>query len=428
MASSLDLTYTSTNSTTLFIGGDVDLYYKHNTGSWTFLSASTGETKTLDLNQYDVVSLKSPGASEFGKHIVLTPASYDDHYRIKGYLSALITNGEQYYTSKLKDELQGLFKNWSLENFGLQYGFWKIPDEGLKELFANSTLDKISYGFEDLETVGVGAFKSTFENCKNLTEIPGNIFPFFSSEFFQGLTANCFERMFAGCDGLTQLPQNLLPVLHMPAYACVGMFADCTSLTKVDKGVIRATSCDAHAFDEMFKGCTNLNYMGIELKAWPENGNIDWLKDVSATGEFNGPKSLPKTRGDSFIPATWTLTVFNPERCLRFSNRMLGSYTVSIDHSPVDDSPYLFSGDGGVTWAEGPITVDSSSVFYCKGTNYPAFEDSTADTAAKFVITPGSNAVPQIDGSIMSLVDNGAGELDEIADGYGFAYLFANNI
>ena len=115
---------------------------------------------------------------------------------------------------------------------------------------------------------------------------------------------------------------------------------------------------------------------------------------------------------------------FNPEKCLKIHSLQNGLY-VGLNASKVDNSKYFFSKTGkDDDWVQDGLTLQNGEFAYVKGTNYPSKGDNI-DTD-----TNGFQMIGKYDvsGSIMSLVDDGAGELDTITQDYGFAYLFGGQI
>lgn len=105
---------------------------------------------------------------------------------------------------------------------------------------------------------------------------------------------------------------------------------------------------------------------------------------------------------------------FNKDKCLKFT-ALQASISISIYASGVDSSHYYFSKDEGATWVPDSITLEVGESAYCKGTNFPA--------RAKFSVSDYTKDIA-LNGNIMSLVDDGAGEEIEITSAYAFYQLF----
>lgn len=109
---------------------------------------------------------------------------------------------------------------------------------------------------------------------------------------------------------------------------------------------------------------------------------------------------------------------FNPSKCLKFTCSD-SEVTISLNISKIDDSHYQFS-KNGTDWVQDTITLQPGESAYCKGTQYPTKEL----TAGNGFIMSGEGSI-DIDGNIMSLVDDGAGELKQITQDFGFYSLFS---
>lgn len=106
---------------------------------------------------------------------------------------------------------------------------------------------------------------------------------------------------------------------------------------------------------------------------------------------------------------------FNPEKCLKF--QATGSCTLTLPASQNDGSHYYFSKDNGATWVADTISLSSGQYAYCKGTRCP----SRGSYTARFTM---SGSCKIVSGSIMSMMDDGAGEATELPEGEGFYMQF----
>ena len=160
-----------------------------------------------------------------------------------------------------------------------------------------------------------------FGNCQSLTKAPE--LPATS------LNSHCYDRMFSGCQSLTKAPELPATTLVLGCYN--GMFSRCQSLTKApelpattlasgcyldmfsncqsltEAPALPATSLDDNCYRNMFDGCQSLNEVRISATKWDSYALTDWLKDVSATGDFYcDPNATIFSSGASGIPANWT--------------------------------------------------------------------------------------------------------------------------
>ena len=83
------------------------------------------------------------------------------------------------------------------------------------------------------------------------------------------------------------------------------MFEGCQSLTKAPE--LPATTLAPYCYNYMFSGCQSLNEVRIAATTTVTNALTDWLKGVSATGDFYcDPNATIFPKDDvSGIPANW---------------------------------------------------------------------------------------------------------------------------
>ena len=144
-------------------------------------------------------------------------------------------------------------------------------------------------------TLANSCYGGMFDGCTGLTEAPA--LPATTLE------DRCYVNMFKGCTGLTTAP--VLPATTLRDYCYAAMFSGCTGLTAAPE--LPATELKGYCYYEMFKGCTNLSSVTcLATDIGANNCKTDWLKDVAATGTFNGSGSNTWTIGASGIPTGWT--------------------------------------------------------------------------------------------------------------------------
>ena len=138
-------------------------------------------------------------------------------------------------------------------------------------------------------------YYSMFQWCKSLTkapELPATT-----------LAAYCYNRMFSYCQSLTKAPE--LPATTLAAYCYDSMFGGCQSLTKAPE--LPATTLANKCYSGMFSDCSKLNEVRIAATRTTTDALKDWLKGVSATGDFYcDPNATIFQTGTSGIPANWT--------------------------------------------------------------------------------------------------------------------------
>ena len=173
------------------------------------------------------------------------------------------------------------------------------------------------------------AFYGLFDSCTSLTKAP--VLP------ANRLNDSCYKFMFSGCRSLTKAPE--LPATYLPDSCYHSMFSGCRSLKEVR---IAATTTNS------------------------TNALKEWLKDVSATGDFycDSNATIFPT-GASGIPENWRRlninevdpTVDDFTKPLTFRATQDGSkVTLSKYGSP--DGAFQTSRDGGNTWTD--YTIDTA--------------------------------------------------------------------
>ena len=143
-------------------------------------------------------------------------------------------------------------------------------------------------------TLANACYQSMFQGCTGLTsapELPATT-----------IAIACYQSMFQGCTGLTSAPE--LPATTI-ANACYGyMFSGCTGLTSAPE--LPATTLAIICYQYMFQGCTGLSLIKVHFKDWGSQ-TTSWVSDVSPTGTFYKPSSLPEEYGTGKIPTGWTV-------------------------------------------------------------------------------------------------------------------------
>lgn len=93
--------------------------------------------------------------------------------------------------------------------------------------------------------------------------------------------------------------------IYLP-YACyLGLFMSCESLVKAPE--LRAINLSKLCYMSMFHGCTNLKYISCYANdKSADNCTFEWVKGVSATGDFYALNSAAWSSDDNGIPSGWT--------------------------------------------------------------------------------------------------------------------------
>ena len=147
-------------------------------------------------------------------------------------------------------------------------------------------------------TLAPYCYENMFANCRSLTkapELPATT-----------LAQNCYDYMFQNCRSLTKAPE--LPATTLAQNCYTYMFLDCQSLTKAPE--LPATTLTSYCYERMFFRCQSLNEVRIAATTRATGATCilnDWLKGVSATGDFycDPNTTIFQTDSASGIPANW---------------------------------------------------------------------------------------------------------------------------
>ena len=145
-------------------------------------------------------------------------------------------------------------------------------------------------------TLVSACYSGMFDSCESLTKAP---------ELPATTLANyCYSGMFAGCKSLTKAPE--LPATKLAQICYESMFWNCASLTKAP--ALPATKLTSYCYFSMFDGCRSLKEVRVSATTTSAQALSDWLRDVSATGDFycDPNATIFPTASKSGIPANWT--------------------------------------------------------------------------------------------------------------------------
>ena len=119
---------------------------------------------------------------------------------------------------------------------------------------------------------------------------------------YEGMVVYAFFRLFEGCTSLTKAPA--LPATTLAAYCYNSMFSGCQSLTKAPE--LPATTLRDYCYGGMFKGCQSLKEVRISATTTTSFSLVNWLENVSATGDFYcDPNATIFPTDASGIPRNW---------------------------------------------------------------------------------------------------------------------------
>lgn len=206
--------------------------------------------------------------------------------------------------------------------------------------------DKYRTNYTKLDSTEEGCFDYLFNRCECLIQAPDLVFMSLSRccyrSMFYGCTSltkspelpatdlanECYYNMFCDCTSLIQAPE--LPAVDLKQACYVFMFANCISLTQAPelpattladgcyrqmfdscKSLIQApellaTKLASGCYKQMFKGCTKLNSIKClteDISA--QDCTIDWLGNVSKTGDFYCLSKTEWSSGENGIPVGW---------------------------------------------------------------------------------------------------------------------------
>ena len=139
-------------------------------------------------------------------------------------------------------------------------------------------------------------YDGMFSGCTSLVqapELPAKV-----------IYSGCYRNMFSGCTSLTKAPELPATTLAQDCYKFI--FRDCTSLTKAP--ALPATKLADNCYWDMFNGCSKLKEVRIAATTTAEYALVNWLSNVSPTGDFycDPNATIFPTDSESGIPANWT--------------------------------------------------------------------------------------------------------------------------
>ena len=172
-----------------------------------------------------------------------------------------------------------------------------VPEFCFINAFHNAKVTTVSRDLLPATNLGTACYQHMFWGCTSLTQVP---------ELPATTLANsCYEGMFGGCTSLASVPSDLLPSTTLAWYCYAGMFDGCTSL--VQAPVLPAPAMSDYCYVNMFYGCSSLNKATIYTQSWNTTNARDWMKDVSANGEFYSLGGARPDQGVNGRPTGWTL-------------------------------------------------------------------------------------------------------------------------
>ncbi len=142
---------------------------------------------------------------------------------------------------------------------GLFDTFTKVTSPGFKNLFTESGIETIPEGLFARCTAVSSGFESLFENCPELREIQGSIFP-------ETTSVSSIAYLFCNCPKLESIPADLFKPFGTAKLKFTAVFANCQALKEIPEGLFAANS-RATQFSETFCDCVSLQSIPADLLA-----------------------------------------------------------------------------------------------------------------------------------------------------------------
>lgn len=148
-------------------------------------------------------------------------------------------------------------------------------------------------------TLELDCYHTMFQNCSSLIEAPE--LP--ATTLAQG----CYYAMFNRCYSLIKSP-TVLPATILTEGCYYVMFFGCSKI-QTSPYIMATTLTSNNSLRQMFYSCSDLKNIKIAYTGNFDSNFTDWVRNVSATGDFyyNGSDT---TRGGSAIPTGWTVHTF----------------------------------------------------------------------------------------------------------------------
>ena len=268
-------------------------------------------------------------------------------------------------------------------------------------------------------TTTTNCYSYMFAYCDSLTQAPE--LPATT------LTNFCYQNMFNGCTSLTQAPELPATTLILSCYQ--NMFNGCTSLTQAPE--LPATTLKYMCYSGMFQNCTNLSAikcLATDISAM--SALSGWTNGVASSGVFCKAPGVTWPAGTSGIPTNWTTCEIEDTNTLALAFQTDGTIKIAKVSSSTDFQPNIsMSVNSTSDWQTfgsersfgTTYNFTAGTVLYFKGNNPNGLNKTNADYI-QFATTGTIAAF----GSIMSLIDDGAGTTTTIPNERCFAELFRN--
>ena len=263
------------------------IQYKKNSGSWTNITPSTGNTSYISVAVNDTVQFRGENERYAflydGKRPGCDFSGTTCKFEVYGNIMSLLDK-ENYDT---KTDLN------TYAFLGLFSGVTNLTDARYMLLPATTLANDCYHGM--------------FAGCTNLifpSDLPSVI-----------LADQCYYQMFYGCTNLHAGP--LLPSRNLFYMTCYfGMFYGCTSLLTAP--FLPASYIPQYCYGSMFQNCSSLSYIKcLATGKASTNSTQDWVSEVAQSGTFckHPDAKHPDAAvggalwpfGTGGIPSSWTI-------------------------------------------------------------------------------------------------------------------------
>ena len=270
-------------------------------------------------------------------------------------------------------------------------------------------------------TLAQGCYRGMFQGCTSLTEAPVLPATTLANDCYNGmfkgctslteapvlpvttLANDCYSNMFRDCTSLTKAPA--LPATTLANYCYNHMFRDCTSLTKAP--ALPATTLTNYCYSVMFYGCSKLKEVRIAATTTAEYALNEWLKNVSATGDFycDPNATIFPTDSASGIPKGWTRHDINTLKALTLTATADNSSVGLTKNGTLDNTFEVDKGNGWEGYAFGtviPLNAGESCRWRCK--SHPTTQSD--QNYVRFVMTGKIEASGNVNSMLSSDFEN----------------------
>ena len=178
-------------------------------------------------------------------------------------------------------------------------------DYTIRTVIRLNTGDEVSFRAKADRTSGLAYNSYLYFGMRGKIEAWHNVMSLYRTNDFatyNTVMRYAFYNLFNGCTSLTKAP--VLPATTL-ANSCYFYMFKSTSLTKAPE--LPATTLAPYCYESMFSGCQSLKEVRVSATTTATDAMKDWLKDVSATGDFYcDPNATIFPTGASGIPEGWT--------------------------------------------------------------------------------------------------------------------------